>query len=274
MMAPLILQTAEFYCIHGSTKDCQRIPIVVQHSDGRTEQGMLETFPWKLENHSEMLNPSRKAWVYANTNATNPLPLYLQYPEKNYWMQFIENQKILYFQFNQVVNQFNHAENKAEESIETFSKRLLETITENPVEALVIDIRNNTGGNGFLALPIIKTIIKSEKINQSGKLFVITGRRTFSAAIDFACKLELWTNAMFIGEPTGSSPNNYGEHNPIILPYSGLMASYASRYFQHGYSSNDNRPFIAPNIAAELRSSDYFNNIDPAMEAILKYLKR
>ncbi|MDX1941972.1 MAG: hypothetical protein SFU99_15525 [Saprospiraceae bacterium] len=274
MMGPLLLQTGEFYCTQGNIKDCKNIPVILQDHNEKTTQVILETMPWKLDNHSEMLNPSKKDWVYDNATATNPLPLYLQHPEKNYWMHIMEEQQLLYFQFNQVVNQFNHAENKVGETIEAFSKRLEQTIADKPIEALVIDIRNNTGGNGFLALPIIKTIIKSDKINQRGKLFIITGRRTFSAAMEFACKLELWTNAMFIGEPTGSSPINYGEHNPIMLPYSGLMASYSSRYFQHGYSSKDNRPFIAPDIAAELHSSDYFNNIDPAMDAIIKYLKK
>lgn len=267
MMFPFILQTAEFYCINGTSKNCQNIPMVIQHANGKTEQVMLEAFLWKSEGHAEIVNPSKEDWVYANAAATNPLPLYLQHPEKNYWMQFLEAQQILYFQFNQVVNE-------QEESIEAFNEKLLKAIAENPVEALVVDIRNNPGGNGFLGLPLIRTLIKSDKINQRGKLFVITGRRTFSAAMEFAGKIEILTNALFVGEPTGSSPNNYAEHNPIILPYSGLMASYSSRYYQHGYSSDDDRPFIAPDIAAELHSSEYFNNIDPAMDIIIKYLKK
>ena len=51
------------------------------------------------------------------------------------------------------------------------------------------------------------------------------------------------------------------------------MGSYSSRYDQHGYTSDDNRPFIAPHLLAELTSTDYFDNVDPAMVVILEYLK-
>jgi len=36
--------------------------------------------------------------------------------------------------------------------------------------------------------------------------------------------------------------------------------------------SEDQRPWIAPNVAADMSADDYRNNRDPAMEAIFAYL--
>ena len=44
-----------------------------------------------------------------------------------------------------------------------------------------------------------------------GHLFVIIGRRTFSAAQNTVNMIEKNTNATFVGEPTGSRPNFVGE---------------------------------------------------------------
>src|SRR6267143_154269 len=51
-----------------------------------------------------------------------------------------------------------------------------------------------------------------------GHLFVITGRLTFSAAMNLASRLEHETHATFVGEPTGSRPNHYGEAVTLTLP--------------------------------------------------------
>jgi len=111
----------------------------------------------------------------------------------------------------------------------------------------------------------------SDKINQRGKLFAITGRMTFSAAGMCAVYLERHTNALFVGEPTGSSPNGYGEHGEITLPNSLIKVFVSTLYWQEA-DPRDRRPWIAPQIAAELTFEDYRNNVDPAMRAILSYV--
>ena len=114
--------------------------------------------------------------------------------------------------------------------------------------------------------------MESRKIDQRGKLFVITGRQTFSAAMNFATDMEKLTDALFVGEPTGSSPNFIGEHNPFQLPFSKIQGSCPTRYYQGGFSSDDHRPWIAPDIIANLSSNDFRQNNDPALGAVLTYL--
>jgi hypothetical protein len=105
-------------------------------------------------------------------------------------------------------------------------------------------------------------------VNQRGRLFVIIGRRTFSAAMNCASLLELHTPATFVGEPTGSRPNFVGESTSFLLPYARYRVFCSSRYWQH-VTSTDERPWIAPEIVAEPTAADYAANRDPAMAAIL-----
>jgi tetratricopeptide (TPR) repeat protein len=204
------------------------------------------------------------AWVDASDGAANPLPLWRKDPLNPYWFEYVKDSQTLYLKYNAV-------EDKSEEKLVNFFHRVFAFIDANPVDRLVVDIRNNGGGNGYLNWPLIYGIIRSDKINQRGKLFTITGRTTFSAAGMCAVYLERHTNTLFVGEPTGSSPNGYGEHGEITLPNSSIKVFVSTLYWQEA-DPRDRRPWIAPQIAAELTFEDYRNNVDPALRAILNYV--
>src|SRR3989442_12975880 len=65
-----------------------------------------------------------------------------------------------------------------------------------------------------------------------GHLFVITGRLTFSAAMNLASRLEHETHATFVGEPTGSRPNHYGEAATLPLPASAITGRVSTPHWQ------------------------------------------
>lgn len=158
-----------------------------------------------------------------------------------------------------------------EESIKAFSKRLFEYVEQNSVEYLVIDLRRNGGGNNFLNQPLVHGLIKCDTINIHGHLFVIAGRQTFSAAMNGVADIEANTEAIFVGEPTGSRPNFVGETTIITLPCNTVRLSCSSLYWQRSHASDD-RMWIAPHPLAEMSSEDYRTNRDPAMETILAFI--
>jgi len=200
--------------------------------------------------------------TYAQTLGT-PLPLYLKNTKSNYWFEYDSASKIVYFQFNRVLNDAN-------ESLATFSERLYRFINEHDVSKLVIDMRWNNGGNTYLSGPLVNRIIRSDKVNQRGKLLVIIGRRTFSAAQNTATFFERYTNAIFVGEPTGSSPNFVGEETPFALPYSKIIANVSDLYWESSWPQ-DHRKWIAPQIYVPPTFAAYRSNRDPALEAIIAY---
>src|SRR5205085_8862733 len=110
----------------------------------------------------------------------------------NYWFEYLPERKVVYCQYNQVAND-------PQESLEAFSARLFRFIADNPVDRLVIDMRWNNGGNNFLNKPLVNGLIACDKINHKGRLLVIVGRNTFSAAMCGATQIERFTNAIFVG---------------------------------------------------------------------------
>ncbi|WP_425237249.1 TPR end-of-group domain-containing protein [Ulvibacterium sp.] len=257
---PVALGFGDIYELIGASKNRDSIAFTLQFLDGHrktvsVKSGSLTRDP--------MARFAPSHWVDLQNSK---IPLWKKDPENQYWYEYLTDRKIVYFQFNQV-------QNKPEQSLADFVKELVQFINKNEVKALVLDIRLNNGGNSFLNRSLIHEIIRNKKINTHGKLFTIIGRRTFSAAMNLTSDLEKNTATLFVGEPTGSSPNFYGEDNEFTLPNSGLTGSISSRYWQGGYTSDDTRTWIAPHLAASLSLENYRNNEDPALEAIFTYLE-
>ena len=163
-------------------------------------------------------------------------------------------------------------QNKKEESLGDFAKRLVAFVDSSGAEKLVIDLRLNRGGNGEFLRPLEIALIKS-RIDQPGKLFFLIGRSTWSAAQFFLNWAEKFTNVVFVGEPSGSKGNVYGDSRKITLPNSGITARVSVYYWQD-WSPWDTREWTAPQITAELSSTDYAAGRDPALEAALNYTVR
>jgi hypothetical protein len=190
------------------------------------------------------------------------VPLYVKDRARPYWFEHLPASRTVYFQWNLV-------RDDPAESLAAFSTRLHAFIRDHDVDKLVIDLRWNNGGNTLLVLPLLHELIASD-LNRRGKLFVIVGRRTFSAAQNAATLIERHTQAIFVGEPTGSSPNFVGEEDPVTLPYSKLQINVSDLFWQSSWPY-DSRTWIGPEIYVPLTFAAFRANRDPALEAILEY---
>ena len=144
-------------------------------------------------------------------------------------------------------------------------------MAEHDVDKLVIDLRLNRGGNGGLLKPLEVGLLKSG-IDRPGHLFVLMGRSTWSASQFFLNFAENYTQAVFVGEPSGSRGNIYGDSRKIVLPNSGITVR-ASVYYWQDWAPWDTRPWTAPTVAAPLLSSDYQRNVDPALQSVIAYVQ-
>jgi hypothetical protein len=207
----------------------------------------------------------KQGWVDMRDRAQAQFPLWLKDPANKFWFEYLPDSRIVYAQFNQVGD-------KETEKLEDFSHRLFAFVAANAVDKLILDLRLNRGGNGGLLRPLVRDIIKS-KVDERGKLFAIIGRSTFSAAQFLLNELEHYTDTIFVGEPSGSKGNSYGDSRKITLPNSGVTVR-ASIYYWQDWSPWDTRNWTAPHLAADLSSSAYSMNGDPALEAIKSYTPR
>jgi hypothetical protein len=205
--------------------------------------------------------PRPEGWVSLPDTIAAPMPLYLRNCDVAYWFTYLPGDGTVYFQFNGVGDQ-------PSEPIAEFSERLFAFVEDHEVSRLIIDLRWNGGGNTYLVQPLLHRLIGCTKINRWGSLYVIIGRGTFSAAQNTATAIERETNAIFVGEPSGSRPNFIGETIPFKLPYSKARVNVADLFWQTSWPM-DHRPWIGPDLYAPPSFETYSQNRDPAMEAIL-----
>ena len=134
------------------------------------------------------------------------------------------------------------------------------------VKRVVVDIRHNYGGEVRDLTPVVDAL-DTPNIDQPGRLFLITGRNTYSAACLFAAELEARTAVTIVGEPMGGSPNLWGDPDEIKLPWSGLTIG-VSTMFELATTMDDVRLTIDPDLAVPLTYTDWAAGRDPALEKI------
>lgn len=210
---PYYLVIPEFLSGLGIIKDINEMEVTAATQDGKKEAVKISSIEIRNIDHSPELSDNKG------------LPLYMRNDEKNYWFEYLGESKTLYINYKRVLID-------SSESPENFCKRIKECVISNDIDKTVIDIRDNGGGNNGTCQPFVNLISDNPKINRLGKLFIIIGRKTFSAASYLTTKLEFNTKAIFIGEPTGASPNHYGDNRPLILPNSKLEIRLSSIYWQ------------------------------------------
>ncbi|MBK5258287.1 MAG: hypothetical protein JJE51_01720 [Thermoanaerobaculia bacterium] len=205
---------------------------------------------------------------------TGTAPLYLRHASrdpfdrhgaaKNHWFEYLPEHSLLYVNYSGVVDD-------KDESVARFSESLFEFADRNVVKKIVFDVRQNSGGNNYLNRPIFYEMMKRrDTLGRRGSLFVIIGRVTYSAAQNFVNFFDNHFETIFVGEPTGASPNHYGDPLRIELPNSRIPIAASSVWWQD-LDPRDSRMWIEPHVAAELDSRSTAEGRDPALEAIIDY---
>ena len=190
-------------------------------------------------------------------------PNYLKNLDKIYYYEYLPASKTVYVRQSQI-------QDDKSEAIPAFYKKVFDFIEKNDVERLVLDVRLNGGGNNYKNKPIVTGILESKKINQPGKLFVIIGRRTFSACQNLVNELHNYTNALFVGEPTSENINFYGDNRRVELPKSKLPVFLSFAWWQDK-PQWENDQWLAPQLAVDMSFADYKTNKDPVLDACINF---
>ncbi len=192
--------------------------------------------------------------------ALYPLP---QQKDDIYWYQYDEKTGIVYVKYNSCSNMKDYPFNE-------FTRDVFNTVDSKKAKAMVIDLRDNGGGNSMVFDPFISEIKKRSSINSKDGLYVIVGRRTFSSAILNAMDLKQKTNAVMIGEPTGGRPNHFGEVKILHLSNLGLDIQYSSNYFK---TTDEDTDSLYPDVETPLKATSYFKEQDDCLNYIYNTMK-
>lgn len=175
------------------------------------------------------------------------------------WFTDIEQPAAVYVRVAEIGDQ-------PESSFAGFAWSLQAHLAATSRRRVVLDLRGNPGGDNSLNAPLVRSLIRTPWVSESGALFVLIDGGTFSAAMNLAEDLEHWLPSVFVGSGTGARPNSYGDARKLELPRSGLTIRLSSLYWQN--HPNDHRAAIEPLIAAPLTVDDLLAARDPAASAL------
>ncbi len=215
------------------------------------------------------VGPARGAYVSPATLLGDDTPLHLKRHGENiefYWFEHLAEERAVYFQFNQVANQPG-----SEETFARFTDRFWSFMDEHAdeIDKLIVDIRYNDGGQGRMMIPFVNQIIQRDFLNRRGNLFVLVGKRTYSAAVIFLTELDTHTNVIVLGDPPACPFNFFSDQIWVgNLPNSGFPFLVASRQVDNAFSPHT--VYLPPDIPAPFSSRDYFTGKDPALEIALR----
>jgi C-terminal processing protease CtpA/Prc len=101
------------------------------------------------------------------------------------------------------------------------------------------------------------------------KTVVLLGRSTFSAAANFVTEVDLETRARLLGEPSGGSPNLWGDAQTVELPRAGLTVRVATLHWEFA-AHDDKHLAVVPDVLVPLSAADFFAGRDPVLERAVR----
>ncbi|MEP7254576.1 MAG: tetratricopeptide repeat protein [Ferruginibacter sp.] len=255
----------------GINKDTASLNLFIQKKDGTTKEIILKSqqaTPSNWMQWGEMFGPFRSLYTgfknytsFDHRKGYKDLALFMR-ERMPYWYEYMPGEKTIYFQLNFVQDYAGR------DNMKIFVAKLFASIDSIKPDKFIIDLRFNSGGDGSRINNILHQIIKRDDINQPDKLYVLSGRKSFSAAIMLLAALKEHTNATFVGEPAGAGFNHYGDAQEIELPNSKASCNISTLYHQCGKAGNKDRLEKNIDIPSRFSSAAYFNGKDPALDYI------
>jgi len=234
--------------------------------DGKTRRILLTSAAWDMvfnwawtKNAVSTFNPTKGFFD------GRPLPLYLRKmwgTRPSYWFELVAEDKMLYFQFNEFSE-------PGDEPFDEFIARMFKTYDEHPgdIDTFVIDVRFNEGGDGSLVEPLIREFIKRQATLPRGKLFIISGLHTFSAASNLVGQMLNHTQALTVGDIAAGPLNWCSDVIKLMLPHSRLMVDISTMYWQTG-DATDSRGYYPPDHYLPASAEDFFSGRDAVLDTI------
>jgi len=243
--APQLLALPRLLVALGILESESELPLVVE-----IEPGVEETI---------VVGPAvaGSRAVQAPDPASDPIPPWLGRAGEGYWFDVLDG-PTLYLAYNRCYEDPSRP-------IGGFARELFTRFDEAGAERLIVDLRNNSGGNSSVLRPVLDGIEARSRLAEPGRLVALIGPRTYSSGVHNAVDLDR-LGAVLVGEPTGGCPNSYGEVRSFQLPRSGLSVHYSTKLFR---LVDEDVPSIAPDVSVPLDAEAYFSGRDPVLERAL-----
>ncbi|MFI4966151.1 MAG: hypothetical protein ACHP9T_12380 [Caulobacterales bacterium] len=149
------------------------------------------------------------------------IPLWKTHREKTFWCQDLPAERTVYCAFH------------AYPDLQARAAEMFALLDKVHPQKLIIDMRDNGGGNYLEGHKwLIKPISERPDLNRKGRLFVLVGATTFSAAMNNAAQFQDETKAILVGQTIGERPNSYQEPRQFRLPNSHLIVRASTLFYR------------------------------------------
>lgn len=148
-----------------------------------------------------------------------------------------------------------------------FTREVEKEIEGRGINAYILDIRGNTGGNSEIIWPLIN-LLKNR--NMTG--CVLTDNRVFSSGTFAAYYAKKTLNAALIGQPLAQENERFGQGSGEIVLSDTLSIRITEKYFKFS-DVFKNSGAIKPDIEVPLTIEELQNKEDKTLEAALQYLQ-
>jgi hypothetical protein len=208
-------------------------------------------------------------------------PLYLSRLDENYWHAYVDDGRVLFLQINRMRDQ-------GRLRLTDHLNGVLDMIKRRGTKFVVVDLRYNRGGDYTLAVDFSRHL--ADVIPSGGRIFILTGGNTFSAAISTVSRLRFFAGvrATQVGEPMGDRGQSWGEGDRATLPNSRIVVRYATAYhdwengctweqittcFLFNYIYGAAPGSLTPQVTVSARFANYASGRDAVMDDVLRIIK-
>ena len=258
---------AEFYLnapilLHGlglSNSDQQASYTVEKNGVSATITLPDSVQPAPFSTRDSILRPIPPNWVTIWPSGTKAR-LADRNPDRYYWLQVIPERRAVYFDFRAVAND-------PQISLAEFAKQLSQALESKQVERVVIDVRQNAGGDNTLLRPLLLVLFRA-RINHRGGVWVLISNRTFSACQNFVNRLENYADVIFVGQPTAENVNFYADAQRLRLQNTHLDIGFSALWWEDK-DPRDLRTATLPEIAVTPSFEEMVSGRDGALQIAL-----
>jgi Peptidase family S41 len=181
-------------------------------------------------------------------------PVWLRSLDVDQWLTTLEGGKVVYLGYRLTTG-----------ATYDIADRLLALAGKPGVRRVIVDVRLNHGGDNTTYRPLLDVLARPDV---QGKLVLLTGRSTFSAAGNFVADLDRATSARLVGEPAGGAASQWGDSIAIMLERTGLTVHVATVYWEFG-PPGDKRHETPVDVRVEPTAADFFAGRDPVLARAL-----
>lgn len=147
-------------------------------------------------------------------------------------------------------------------------RRSLQDVDKLRPRRLILDFRYNFGGDGSVTNLMVDEFVQRQDNPPWKEVYLLTGRKSFSAAIMAIDAFLKHVKLTVVGEPAGAALNSFGDAEAHKYPKTGMLL-YVSTLRHQLSSSNDLSEIIPVDVPAPFSFADYAAGRDPAIDPIL-----